>query len=279
MSLIHSALKEIERVEPGSFAPQIALAPAPPARRSGSALGLIAGVAIVAAIGAGWWLSSTGISQPAAPEPQTPAAATPEPAPASALPPSAVPLPSEPQAAPPAATPAASTPAARAPVPQEGPALRPVKAVARPAAAPRKPVARPAAVAPAAPQPEPEPEPVPVEQIHAEVMTAVAAGDLPAARARLVELALRLPSDNLALLRARAWVSARGGAPAEAMRDYQAILQRLPGDENASLNLAALEAAAGQPEAARATLSGALSRFPESERLQRALTLLDGGAR
>lgn len=279
MSLIHSALKEIERVEPGSFAPQVALAPAPPARRSGSILGWIVGAAIVAAAGAGWWLSSVDVSRPATTGAQTLAAATRGPAPASALPPSAAP-PSEPQAATPAATPpaaespAASPPAQAAPA-QHSPAPPPVKPVAKPSAAARKPVARPAAVPPAAPQPEP----APVEQIHAEVMNAVAAGDLPAARAKLAELASRLPPDNLGLLRARAWVSAQGGAPAEAMRDYQAILQRLPGDENASLNLAALEAAAGQPEAARATIESALSRSPESERLQRALALLDGGAR
>jgi len=86
------------------------------------------------------------------------------------------------------------------------------------------------------------------------------------ARAQLSRLEQELPATSLTLLRAQAWVLSTGaGADVPAVRAaYTAILARLPDDENALLNLSALELKAGKFDAARALVSSALSANPDS---------------
>lgn len=98
------------------------------------------------------------------------------------------------------------------------------------------------------------------------IAVAIKNGDDAEARAQLSRLEQELPATSLTLLRAQAWVLSTGaGADVPTVRAaYTAILARLPDDENALLNLSALELKAGKFDAARALVSSALSASPDS---------------
>lgn len=99
---------------------------------------------------------------------------------------------------------------------------------------------------------------------YAAIGRALDAGDRAAAQSQLSSLEQELPASSLTLLRARAWVVGTGSDMAAARGAYAAILARLPEDENALLNMAALEAKDGKMDAARTYLAQALSANPES---------------
>ena len=98
------------------------------------------------------------------------------------------------------------------------------------------------------------------------IAAAIESGDEAEARAQLSRLEQELPATSLTLLRAQAWVlSTASGADVPTVRAaYTAILARLPDDENALLNLSALELKAGRLDVARALVSSALSANPDS---------------
>ena len=98
------------------------------------------------------------------------------------------------------------------------------------------------------------------------IARAIENGDEAEARAQLSRLEQELPATSLTLLRAQAWVLNTGaGADVPTVRAaYTAILARLPDDENALLNLSALELKAGKLDAARALVASALSANPDS---------------
>lgn len=98
------------------------------------------------------------------------------------------------------------------------------------------------------------------------IARAIESGDEAEARAQLSRLEQELPATSLTLLRAQAWVLNTGaGADVPTVRAaYTAILARLPDDENALLNLSALELKAGKLDAARALVASALSANPDS---------------
>ncbi len=93
---------------------------------------------------------------------------------------------------------------------------------------------------------------------------ALESGNRTAAQNELNSLEQELPASSLTLLRARAWVVGTGSDMTAARGAYAAILARLPDDENALLNMAALEAKDGKMDAARTLLAQALSANPES---------------
>ena len=99
---------------------------------------------------------------------------------------------------------------------------------------------------------------------YAAIGRALDAGDRAAAQSQLSSLEQELPASSLTLLRARAWVVGTGSDMAAARGAYAAILARLPEDENALLNMAALEAKDGKMDVARTYLAQALSANPES---------------
>ena len=99
---------------------------------------------------------------------------------------------------------------------------------------------------------------------YAAIGRALDAGDRAAAQSQLSSLEQELPASSLTLLRARAWVIGTGSDMAAARSAYSAILARLPEDENALLNMAALETKDGKMDAARTFLAQALSANPES---------------
>lgn len=267
MSLIHEALREMD-------APAASPAPAGglrPSHRDAAASSsgpmvkaVLAAAAVLAGGGAAWWAMQgpAASATPATPAVQAPAASA---TPVMSVRPVAD---ASPQAA--VAVTGAKHVGNDSPV-----ALQPVAARTRraersvtPQPAPRK--------THAAPAPASE---MTMEERHALLRKSVASGDLDSARAHLAALERELPADSIALLRVRAWTAAHAGNAAEARNAYEGVLARLPGDENAGLNLAALEAREGRAEAARILLADVLQAHPESEAAQQALRRLKEGAR
>ncbi len=293
MSLIHQALRDMDpplAADAAALAPRAA--PAPARGRRGPLLALVAALAVAGAGLAGWHALRTGRPLPAAAAP----AATPPAVIASAV---AAPLPPAPaasaQAPLPSASPApavadATAAPALAPAPAHqadaAPVLRPVPARAsaqasteRPRAsraatppahpAPVQPAAARVAVPPAAPASAPAA--MPVEQRFNAFLQAMRTGDLPGAGQHLAALRRELPPGSVSLLRAEGWHALAGGDASAAARIYQDILDRLPGDEEASINLASIEARRDRAESARRILADAVRLHPESESLKAAL--------
>jgi Meckel syndrome type 1 protein len=270
MSLIHEALREMDATT-ASRAPA-AVRSLRPRHRDAAAFSsgpmvkaVLAVVAVLAGGGVAWWT----MQGPAAPAiPATPAVQ----APAAFVPPPVVTAQPMADAPPQAVVPVTSAKhvSNNSPVDLPPAAIytRRAERPASPKPAPRK--------TQAAPAPAPE---MTLEERHALLRKSVASGDLDSARAHLAALERALPADSIALLRVRAWYAAHAGNAAEARKAYEAVLERLPGDENAGLNLAALEAREGRSEAARILLAEVLQAHPESEAAQQALRRLKEGAR
>lgn len=300
MSLIHQALRDMD---PPLAADAAALAPraasVPSRSRRVPVLALVAALSAAAAGVAGWYALNAGhplafraasVAPPPAIIPTAAAAslqsaltAPPQPAPAApvapveapaaavvALPPSrertAVPAPvlvadaatvPNPLPVRPAAEPPRSARPAHAHVPVQASPVQapPVRATA---------AARPAAVPPAAAA-------MPVEQRFNAFLQAMRTGDMPGAGQHLAALRRDLPPGSVSLLRAEGWYALAGGDADAAARIYQDLLDRLPGDEEASINLASIESRRQRGEAARRILADAVRVHPESESLKSAL--------
>ncbi|AVS95055.1 tetratricopeptide repeat protein [Paracidovorax avenae] len=112
---------------------------------------------------------------------------------------------------------------------------------------------------------------MPVEQRFNAFLQAMRTGDLPGAGQHLAALRRELPPGSVSLLRAEGWHALAGGDAGAAARIYQDILDRLPGDEEASINLASIEARRDRAESARRILADAVRLHPESESLKAAL--------
>lgn len=113
-----------------------------------------------------------------------------------------------------------------------------------------------------------------VAQAVAAIEAAVRAGDFAAADARLDELATALPPRSLTLMRMQAWHAHQSGAQLEAIALYGEILQRVPDDRNAAINLAVLEAAQGDVEGASQRLRALRTSAGESAELAAAMALV-----
>jgi tetratricopeptide (TPR) repeat protein len=112
---------------------------------------------------------------------------------------------------------------------------------------------------------------MPPEQRFGQFLAAMRAANLPEAERHLAALRLQLRPDSVSLLRAEAWMATSRGEHAVARRKYQDVLERIPGDEEASINLASIEAAQKKPEVARQILAEALRVSPDSDALKAAL--------
>ncbi|GAA6121395.1 tetratricopeptide repeat protein [Acidovorax sp. FG27] len=311
MSLIHQALREIDAPSAASTAAVMPRPPRRAQRRNTVAWGVGLALAAAGAGLAGWHagprlkaaLSPSAASPslmaqavaapvPAAPAPAIVAAPAAVPAPVTAV--SAVPAPAPAvvavpdvpaRSAAPAATAAVAAPApVRRAAPQPAPVAvntpAPVTAdvlVADaavdvpPRAAPRASARQAATPAQPAVRTAPPAAAMPVEQRFNLFLQGMRANDLVAAEQHLAALRRELPAGSLSLLRAEGWFAlARGDADAAAAT-YQNILNRLPGDEEASINLASIEARRQRTEAARQVLAEAVRLHPESESLKAAL--------
>ncbi|MDG2526200.1 hypothetical protein P6166_12625 [Stenotrophomonas sp. HITSZ_GD] len=122
-----------------------------------------------------------------------------------------------------------------------------------------------------------DPDPAAVARQVEAMGDAIESGDYDAAQTHLQALQHLLPAQSLTLLRMRAWLAQRRGEDAQALPLYREIVERMPGDRGAAINLALLEAGAGQLDEARQRLrrlqanEGGASE-PERLALSRAMT-------
>lgn len=283
--------------------------PVVPPAASGRLRGPLLLGAVVASAGivAGLLLSqrepAAGVAANAAPS--APAAVAPAPADMPPLPTApAAPLPVAAPDASPASVPGAlaALPLAEPPLPTVPPRLtlstslsvRPAAAttestpaVAPPPAAVSAPVP---GAAPAPAQPVSQARPAPVEvtvratggategasnedisELFDGLNRALEARDEAQAQRHLQGIRNRLPEGSLARLRAEGWHAYRTGDAERAQRVYRRLLEKLPGDENASLTLASIERQGQRPDQAREVLARSLRHNPNSAVLRAAL--------
>lgn len=289
-----------------SAAPPRAVPVVPPAatgRLRGPLLlgAVVAGAGIVAGLLLSQREPVAGVAAPAVPS--ATAAVAPAPADVPPLPTAPVaPLPVAVPAALPAAVPGApaALPVAEPPLPTVPPRLTLSTALsARPAAAATG--ATPAVAPPPAAVPAPAAAPVPAQPVSqarpspAEVTVrstggatesasnediselfdglnrALEARDEAQALRHLQGIRNRLPEGSLARLRAEGWHAYRTGDAERAQRVYRRLLEKLPGDENASLTLASIERQGQRPDQAREVLARSLRNNPNSTVLRAAL--------
>jgi len=113
-----------------------------------------------------------------------------------------------------------------------------------------------------------------VRQAIAELQGAQSRQDHDAMQAALARLGQLLPADSLTLLRMRAWAAHAGGDLAQAERLYAAIVDRVPDDRNAGINLALLQAGRGDVAQAAARLDRYALANGSSPELARAQALI-----
>lgn len=119
-------------------------------------------------------------------------------------------------------------------------------------------------------------EAVPAERRFVLFLEAMRLKDIPGAEHELAGLRRQLTRSSLSLVRAEAWFAYASGDTATARQEYREVIERSPGDEEASINLASIEAAQQQTEVARQILSNALRVNPESEVLKSTLATFGG---
>ncbi|MDD5333137.1 MAG: tetratricopeptide repeat protein [Rhodoferax sp.] len=259
MSLIHNAIKELDR----DHNPRETFQPLVP-RNSHSYRPLGIGVASAMAVvllGVGAWAGWTTYGaqdRPATTRLAMPAAVVPPP-----------PLP-------PVAKITAIEPAAA--VPSAPRTTKVVAEVKNTATAVRPRLAMKAASSTSRPSAATAPEAASENQL-ARFMQAMEAQRLEEAQTHLAALRRQLPEGSVTLLRLDAWLALRTNQLDVARRNYHEIIERLPGDEEASVNLAGILLKAGQPEAARRVLDEAQKVSPDAIAVQAALLVLNGKGR
>lgn len=108
---------------------------------------------------------------------------------------------------------------------------------------------------------------------------ALASKDKEATALHLHALSTQLPASSLTLIRAQAWAAHSLGDYDTAESRYRDILQRMPNDEQSGVNLALLEAARGDREAAQARLRRLVSHNGSSPLIAKAMDQLSGALR
>lgn len=172
-----------------------------------------------------------------------------------------------------AAVPAAPATPAPASAPAEASSTAPAAAaVGAPAPARAEPVvsvASPRAAASGAAGPED------LGELFDALNRALAAKDEPQAQRLLAAVQARLPESSTARWRAEAWFAYQTADMDRARRAYRRLLEKVPGDENATLTLVAIERQQQRPEQAREVLSRSLRQNPNSSALRSALDQLN----
>lgn len=98
--------------------------------------------------------------------------------------------------------------------------------------------------------------------------------DTSLAQSKLSGIQSRLPASSVARLRAEAWFAHQTGDVDNAGRIYRQLLEKIPGDEMTSINLAAIERKRQRPEQAKEVLAKALRQNPGSKSLRSAVEQL-----
>jgi tetratricopeptide (TPR) repeat protein len=103
---------------------------------------------------------------------------------------------------------------------------------------------------------------------------ALALQDNALAQSKLQGIQTMLPESSVARLRAESWFAHQTGDLDGASRIYRRLLERLPGDELASVNLASIEKKQQRPDRAKDVLAKALRQNPSSSVLRSAIEQL-----
>lgn len=123
------------------------------------------------------------------------------------------------------------------------------------------------------------PEDAAIARDVAAIGAAVRNGDLDGAQAGVDALAAILPPRSLTLLRMQAWVAHQRGDTASALSLYRSIVERVPSDQTAVINLAILEAAHGQAASARQRLQHLRQADGNSRAVEDAIALVEASLR
>jgi len=115
-----------------------------------------------------------------------------------------------------------------------------------------------------------------VSRLMTELRSAIASGNATEARQKLDALERLASPDSLTLLRARAYWALTQGHLNKAMQRYRSILQRVPDDRDAMLNLTVTEWQVGQKSDALARIENLAKRFPDDPTVQRYLRVMEG---
>lgn len=262
MSLIHDALKSIDTPVASMPVVRARVPGVTQAAASGWRSGLLAFALVIVAgalawLGWRWWANATALPPPPPPAPALPMAVS-----------AAVPAPLTIGAAEPVVVPqvpvAPPEPVVAATQKKKVPSAQTVKRVSA--------IEKENAEVPPAADVAPEARLV-------RFMEAMAEHRLEQAGQELAALRADWPIGTLALVRAQAWYDLQTGRDAEAVHGYRALLERLPGDEEAAINLASLLWRTRGMEDARAVLADAARVNPESAELSAALARFTPGAR
>lgn len=117
---------------------------------------------------------------------------------------------------------------------------------------------------------------VQVSTLMSDFRVAIASGKMIEAKQKLRALKQIASPDSLTLLRARAYWALTQGQMDKAMDRYRAILQRVPADHDAMLNLTVAEWQGGQKADAMARIETLAKRFPGDSTIQRYLRVMEG---
>lgn len=98
--------------------------------------------------------------------------------------------------------------------------------------------------------------------------------DKPLALSKLQGIQASLPESSVARLRAESWFAHQTGDLDNASRVYRRLLEKVPGDELASVNLASIEKRRQRPDQAKEVLAKALRQNPTSSVLRSAIEQL-----
>ena len=133
-----------------------------------------------------------------------------------------------------------------------------------------------AADSPRAPASAPVSQPTPDElpALFDVLNQALAGHEVDTARQQLQAIQARLPASSVARLRAEAWFAHQSDDLDGAQRLYRRLLDKLSGDEHASLNLAAIERQRQRFDQARDLLTKSLRQNPNSAALRTAVDQL-----
>ncbi len=115
-----------------------------------------------------------------------------------------------------------------------------------------------------------------ITQAVRDLHDAMALKDDSAVSAQLQKLRQLLPADSLTLLRNEAWIAHNRGDLAAAEERYRQILERVPEDAQAGVNLALLEAARGQSDTAQRRLLRLAAENGDSALITQALAQIRG---
>lgn len=165
-------------------------------------------------------------------------------------------------------------PAAERLIPAQPPTTEPAPVQAEP-------VRTETAVAPRPVQPAPVVKPVSTEPAENMAVVfdrfnrALAEQDHGQARTHLDTIQANLPPTSLARWRAEAWFAQQTGDLDRARETYLGLLDKLPGDENATLNLVTIEHRLQHPERARVVLERSLRHNPDAVALRAAMERLN----